>query len=267
FAEAFDAYEACLKMNPSMSEPLMNSKALARRAFQMKDYQAAEKVYAGLLKYQPGNQEYATGYAEALMYGNQLEAALKLLDSLLLLAPDDANINHLQGQMWGRYLAFRPFVTPVMQAEYLNKSRRFLEKAVAGDPGNYGMVENLAIVHGLMGDFRKALELFDRALTMMLEKEETKSGDPSSKRLLHESIAKVYRNIGDTYGNMRNEEKLIFNYEQSLKYNPDDGSAVSTLAQVFRRRGEPAKGLEYLTRYLERNPGDKNLTALRDQMQ
>jgi protein O-mannosyl-transferase len=267
FAEAFDAYEACLKMNPSMNDPLMNSRALARRAFQMKDYQAAEKVYKGLLVYQPKSMELATRYAEALMYNNQFEPALKLLDSLLILAPDDADINHLQGQMWGRYLAFRPFVTPGMKMDYLNKSRRFLEKAVAGDPGNHGMVENLAIVHGLMGDTRKALELFDQALNMMLEKEKQQDGDPSSKRILNENLAKIYRNIGDTYGNMRNEESLLHYYEQSFKYNPDDGVIATTIAQIYQRRGNPAKGREYLDAYLARNAGDKNLEALRDQMQ
>jgi protein O-mannosyl-transferase len=267
FQEAFDAYERCLKMNPSMQEALMNSTALARRAFQAKNYPAAEKVYAGLLSYQPGNLDFAIGYAEALMYNEQFEPALGLLDSLLQSVPANARVNHLQGQLWGRYLAFRPIVTPQMRAEYLAKSKRFLEKAVAGEPENYGMVENLAIVNGLLGDSRKALALFREALAMMLEKEATFAGEPSAKRLLYEDLARIYRNIGDTYGNLQQEQDLLVNYEASLKYNPDDAMVVATLARVYQRRGDPAKGREYLDRYLARNPGNSNLAALREQMQ
>ncbi len=267
FIASMDAYEACLKMNPAMEDVVNNAGVLGRRAFQSKDYPSTEEIYRRLLKYQPGNMEFASGYAEALLYNRKFDEVQPILDSLMILDPDNSNLNHLMGQLWGRYKAFIPGIPRDLHLQYLGKARSYLLKAVEGEPENYGILENLAIVHGLSGDLPKALSLFHEALEMMIKKEKAHSGDPLSKRLFRENMYRLYRNIGDTYGNLGDEVNLLKNYEEAYKNNPDDGVLVSTMSKVYYRRGNRDRGIELLRDYLVRHPEDQQVLSLLQQIQ
>ena len=266
FLESFAAYESCLKMNPRPDDALSNAKALGRRAFLNKDNNAAVKIFGGLLEYRPEDADIAASYAEALMDNQDIGKAQRIMDSLYVLNPDNSRINHLLGQLWGRYKAFEPGTRRDQFSASLSKARYHLQQAVDAEPRNYGMIENLAIVHGMSGNFSIALDLFNRALDLMLEREQPESAYDAEVRFHSENLYRIYKNIGDTYGNMGDMHNLLLNYEKAYGYNPNDPVLVTTLAGLYTRSGDKSKGVELLTTYLNAHPGDRRVSDMLEQI-
>lgn len=267
FGGALKAYESCLKMNRNMSDPLKNARALGQKALLKKDFVSAEAVFSAMLKYQPADQDFASGYAESMMNIGKQNQALVWLDSLVGLYPSDSRINHLLGQYWGRFKGSEPNLSPAVRASFLLKSKAYLVKAVDAEPDNYGMLENLAIVNGMMGDFPKALAIFNNALNLMLKDQQSVSQNPSSLEVLNGNLFKIYKNIGDTYRSMGDFRSMLANYEHAYTYNGNDPVVVSTLARLYVQQGNKGKGVELLKRYMQTHPGDQVMAGLLSQIQ
>ncbi|HRZ42111.1 MAG TPA: hypothetical protein P5228_05345 [Bacteroidales bacterium] len=222
---AWESYAACIRMSPGYQDALTNARTLGTRALLYKDFETAGVVYGELMRLYPGDSEYATGYAEARLYRGDYTTAEKMLDSLAVVNPGNSRVHHLLGQLWGRFRASDPAVPPGRRAEFLEKSRFHLEKAIAGDTANYGMVENLAIVYGMRGDLATALRYFEKALTMMEQKEKEIPADLAARKIRSENFYRIHRNIGDTYRNMGRVREMEEHYKKAGAYSP--GSASS----------------------------------------
>lgn len=262
FKESFEAYRACLKINPNMAEAMENTRSLASRASMFKDYEALERIYGGLLQFHPDERDFVIGYAEALMYNLRTDRAFRILDSIHSIDSENARVNHLLGQIWGRYKASEPGLELQTHISYLHKAKEHLEKAVDIKPENYGMIENLAIVNGMTGNYGKALILFNDALDMMLEKRDRLNGDAAIIRVHDENIYRIYRNIGDTYRSMNNANGLFENYLKAFEYNQDDRHIVITIGEFSKPLGRTEVGVNVLEKYLRRNPTDQQVTEI-----
>lgn len=220
FKGAWESYDACIRMSPDYPDALTNAKTLGTRALLYKDFETAGVVYGELMRRYPAESEYAIGFAEARLYRGDYAAAGKMLDSLSVITPGNSRVHHLLGQLWGRFRASDPAVPQGRRLEYLEKSRFHLEKAIAGDTANYGMVENLAIVYGMRGDLPTALRYFEKALAMMELKEKDIPADLSARKIRSENFYRIHRNIGDTYKNMGRMKEMEEHYKKAGAFSP-----------------------------------------------
>ncbi len=267
YPKALEAYQACLRISHKYPKTFQNLKVLAAKALRAKDYPVSAAAYRILVDDDPADFGLRIDYAEALLNNREFGTSGRLLDSLLILIPKDARVNHLQGQLWGRYLAFEPGVTQIQRQQYLLRSKDYLIQAVGNDPDNYGMTENLGIVYGLLGDINKALSLFKKALDMMLAKKEEMSEDASLLKAYHEDLSRIYRNIGDTYRNMSDMRQAMEHYDRSIFYNSDDPALITQVASMYNSMGNRQKAVELLQAYSIRHPGERMITEMLEKLQ
>lgn len=207
YAGALHAYQNCIRINARYEKAFTNLRMLALRARKNNDYNNAAQIGRVILQYRPQDFEVSAGLAEDLMMSGSPGDALSLLDSLVLVDPAHAQVHHLLGQAWGRYLAFAPETPVAQRGAYLLKALGYLQKAAALDTTSASITENLAIVYGLLGQTDRALPLFLKALQMLEASEAGYVKDASTRRIFNTDLARLLTNIADTYRNAGNPAK------------------------------------------------------------
>jgi protein O-mannosyl-transferase len=232
FSGAAAAYRDALKVRPGYRDAIDNLALVAARLRQLDDHNGTVEIFRTLLKYSPKDVEFATGLAEALLHNNELLAGERVLDSLIAVHPDHAQVNHLLGQLWGRYKAFAPGVTSQQHSEYMNRARSYISHATALDPGNYSMKENLGIVYGILGDAKRALEHFDEALRLLSQQEKDLTEGSEAMVPYHKDMARIHRNIADTHRNRNALRDALDHYRIANTLEPDDPMIANMVAEL-----------------------------------
>ncbi|MDT8308404.1 MAG: tetratricopeptide repeat protein, partial [Bacteroidales bacterium] len=266
FDESIAQYMACLKMNPGMKDVLTNINALGLKAIAKKEYPNAVTAFEVLKKTDPGDVDYAINYVEAVMNTGNTSVAEKILDSLYTIHPENAHLNHLLGQLYGRFIPSRPAISEHEQRALYSKSREFLERAVALDSSNYSMRENLAIIYGILGQYDKSVRFFQRAINIVKASEKEVEATAAVKKRYRENYYRLYRNLGDTYSNQGNISKAIDAYYTALENRPLDSHVTRSLARLIAMTGKVTESIALLEEYIRNNPNDQNAIQLMEQI-
>ena len=266
YTGAADAYRDALKVSPTNSDALKNLSLVGLRLKGLNGYPQAEGVYRTLLQHRPGEFEDAIGLAESLLNTGAYDEASAILDSLHRVDKDHAQLNHLLGQLWGRYRAFGPGVSAAQHRQYMNKAKDYLKRAADIQPESFSIIENLAIVHGILGETGEALRLFEQAIDMFLEREEPAADDPVARLIYRDDLARLYRNTGDTYRNVMNTQNALRYYHLALNLTPNDPSLVTMVAEMHIRAGELDEAALVLERYLLNNPQDQRVSEMLERL-
>jgi tetratricopeptide (TPR) repeat protein len=204
---------------------------VAARLRQLDDHAGTVEIYRTLLQYAADDVDVATGLAEAHLHNNDMVAGERILDSLLAVYPDHAQVNHLLGQLWGRYKAFAPGVAPQQHSEYMKRALAYIRHATALDPDNYSMKENLGIVYGILGDTKQALHHFNEALNLLNRRKKNLTEGSETMVLYHKDLARIHRNIGDTHRNRNDLKKALEHYRIALSLDPDNQMIANIVAE------------------------------------
>ncbi|CAF1337523.1 unnamed protein product [Rotaria sordida] len=123
-----------------------------------------------------------------------------------------------------------------------------LEKATSDKQrSNYNFL--LGTVYSNMGEYSKALSLYERSLGIR------KTALPPN----HPDLASSYGNIGSVYYNMGEYSKAFLSYERSLEMqkialppnHPDLASSYGNIGSVYSHMGEYSKTLSYYEKALQ----------------
>lgn len=127
-----------------------------------------------------------------------------------------------------------------------------LKEEIGDEEGQAVVLNNAALILTEMGDHKKALEYFFRAVEM-------------NKRLnLTFLLTKNYNNIGNLYFNEENYELALEYYEKSLKLkiSIDDKKGIAmaylNMASVFEKKGNILKADSFCNRSLDMQRAEKN---------
>ncbi len=166
-----------LSINPESFEAQNNLLYNAQQAYNNAQYIVAIEAYQHLLKYKPNDVDIQISMAHSLSYTNLIDSAMRMIDRVILLNPNEAKAYSKKGEILGRVF------------NDLNNSELFLRKALSLNPKDASANENLGIVLGIKGNFPESLDYFFKAMK------------------LDSTQSRIYLNIAGTYKFMGNKEK------------------------------------------------------------
>jgi Flp pilus assembly protein TadD len=165
---------------------------------------AAIELAEKLARRKPGDLEAQRTYLRTLVVTGDSDRAVPLGRKLLALAPHDADLLNLNGEL-------------EKKAGDYQTARKHLEEAVALDPNDYDPRVNLGLV---------LVELHDPAgAKIQLEKALDLGNDGTQ---VHFELAKVLRTLGETEA----AKQQLALYQQKLKQESDRALAVSKAAEA-----------------------------------
>lgn len=188
-------------------------------------------------------------YYEAFLMDNQIDSAFYYIEQLLVL--DSTNIEWLTiaGSFANNYLKNSSLA--------LDYSLLGLRQAntLYGDDNDHVDVAtlfgNIGTIYSVQGDFPKALEFYEKALTI-------------NEKILgeeHPSIATLYNNIGWIYYNQFDYLKALDYMQKALVINehvlgsehPTVAMIYNNIGSIYKDQGENAKALECFQKALDIN--------------
>jgi Flp pilus assembly protein TadD len=133
----------------------------------------------------------------------------------------------------------------------LENARISYEKALSLDDKNAMVYNNLATNYLQLSQKMRDQVLFSRSIEYFKKAIEL---DPS-----YES---PYEGLGNAYRSANNLDGAIFCWEKALQLKPNSDQTLYSLGLAYCDKGEPAKALDYLSRYQERTghrlpPGER----------
>ncbi len=182
---ALIAYQNCLVLKPApgkLEEMLREISLLAHKSYLAKDYASAEKVFNALKNHEATRTDAHISLADIYASTNRIEQGIMLLHEVIKDHPYNALAYNKLGKIYGEKLQNIPM------------SLQYLSKAYELNPEDPSVMENLGIVHAILGNYPRAIELFRKAL----EK------NPNDPRIMA-NLINVYRNMG----NKKKAEELM----------------------------------------------------------
>jgi len=178
---------------------------------------------------------------DKLYHNGNINAAINEFKLGLQLDPLNVNIRNSLGVCYG-VLGF------------LEKSKKEFETAIQLDPNEGMALYNSGLVHLLMDNKDRALELFFEAeniekdvfeVQFQLGKLYLESGKPEKgKKYIETAIAlkaesgAAFRCLGDCNKAMDKIDEAISSYKKAIKLNPNDADSLSTLGNLFDIKNE-----------------------------
>lgn len=101
------------------------------------------------------------------------------------------------------------------------------------------------------GDFRAAIDFFQRALASAPENE-----------IVKRNLSNAYNNYGVVLSNKGDLSNAVDNFEKSARYNPKNAYALMDLGHAYYKQNKLDKAVYYLKEAKKINPGMKGLKEL-----
>ncbi len=165
-------------------------------------YDKAEKFLRRAEKIEPGSRkillELAAVYESMEDYGS----ALKRLKSLHRKFPEDASINNFYGYLLAQ------------KGDSLSVAEELVRLALDKEPQNGYFMDSLGWIRFRQGDYREALEIFNKAV-------ELAGDDPV-----------IWEHLGHTYRELGKVEEAGAAYRKSLKIDPDNDRVQEELKNL-----------------------------------
>ena len=144
-------------VNPGYKDALNNWLYCAQMSAKNKDYSAAAYSYSGLIKYQPDSIRLYINLADAYENLNHVDSVINLMNRLLRKVPKCVPALSKLGEMYGKHL------------KDLKTSMDYLMKAYAISPTDASLLVNIGVAYGIQNKFDKSIELFNKALAVILK--------------------------------------------------------------------------------------------------
>ena len=191
-----------------------------------------------------------------------------VLTAVLKKQPEDSQANYWLGQIYVHDGEYGPGIS-------------YLKKSVAGDPQNIGLKMELASVYEESGDLDAAEAILvplvgkvksaGQSLHVVRAKQYVKKGDIDKaageykKNLIGKAAdADVWMEIGGLYERSDRHDDADTAYGKALDLKPDDVDLLISLADIYEKRGDIDKAIDYLVRVVRSSPPDdiRHETAL-----
>ena len=153
---------------------------------------------------------------------------------------------------------------------------RAYEEAVALEPTNPVLYNELAKAYAAKEDFGKAREQVEKAISLkpnflQAQKESVllyeKQGDMSAARKLLEALVLQYPGdadllfqLGKMYYNMKETARAILQFEEAVRLAPNHSNAHYALGLAYEDAGEAKKAIGEFERVLELNPENEEVS-------
>lgn len=167
------------------------------------DVEAAEKIYIDTLKENPKEWILYDGYGYFLFKNGRYDEAIKIYKEIINMVPENFSVLNNIAAMY------------LLKGE-LSVAVRYLEDAALIEPDSV-VFANTGSVYYLLGDFYKAIDMYERALRL----------EPANCQWLSH-IADAYKFIPN------GKEKADFYFKSSLRYADEDIAINPNLAKCYR---------------------------------
>jgi len=161
----------------------------------------------------------------------------------------------------------------MVQIGFLDKGIEFLQKAIEKIETDPDAWTHLGIAHTIKGEFQKALECYEKALTLdrtnalihdnlgflhfsiyqktgKIEDNTAALEDFQKAIELDPNLASAYNGLGGAYKAAGRLDKAISAWEKSLELEPDYGFPLYNLGVSYLQKGNKDRALKYFERYL-----------------
>lgn len=193
----------------------------------------------------------------------ETDAALETLDQGLARFPDDYRLNYIKG-------------LSLQQDNRESEAIAFLEKAIASNSQDIGILSTLALAYDNQGEYKKSSDIYEMALKLdpqnalilnnyaynLSERSENLDKALSMAKIAVEkepNNASYLDTIGWIYFKMKNYKLAKKFIEKSLSINPNSAVVLEHLGDVFNAMKDNSNALKYWKLSLEKNPNNKSL--------
>lgn len=193
----------------------------------------------------------------------ETDAALETLDQGLARFPDDYRLNYIKG-------------LSLQQDNRESEAIAFLEKAIASNSQDIGILSTLALAYDNQGEYKKSSDIYEMALKLdpqnalilnnyaynLSERGENLDKALSMAKIAVEkepNNASYLDTIGWIYFKMKNYKLAKKFIEKSLSINPNSAVVLEHLGDVFNAMKDNSNALKYWKLSLEKNPNNKSL--------
>jgi tetratricopeptide (TPR) repeat protein len=132
------------------------------------------------------------------------------------------------------------YVESLLKDNQFTKAASIIENLLSDDKDNTELLSLLGYVYHVQNKEENALAAFDRIL----------SKSPDNAYALY--------NSGIILWKLGKKDEAQGRFEAALKLNPDDADVLFNLGNLYFEQKVFSKAIEYLSRYLEKKPGDEN---------
>ncbi len=213
---AIDAFQKALEINPSFH---ISAVQLAQ-IFQSKGmYDLAIAHYKIASRTKPTAEVFGALGSISVLQG-EFSQAVNFFQRALRLAPDSSELNNnllATYHRWGIQL---------LQAKQFSPAINRLNDGLTRYPYSNILLQDLAVTYDAAGDYRKALEIFLRALEI-----------DSHDAAVRAGIASTLNNLGAQQARDEDWTSAIRCYERSLEYHPDSWHASQNLEAALSQAG------------------------------
>lgn len=203
------------------------------------------------------SREEAVAVAVKRLQRDDLDAAAIVLDALVELAPEDADVLHFRG-----ILAHR-------RNEHV-AALQLLQRALDIDPGYVDALNNLGNLHKEMGDLQDARAAYVRAIELQPSHVAAHNNlgvtlralghfDTAVEVLLRATElspdnADILQNLGSAYRSQKDYAKAIDSYRKAIAIRPYNRDAYRYLAFTLYAMNEREKAIALVRQWLEFDP-------------
>jgi tetratricopeptide (TPR) repeat protein len=236
---ATETLKKVTEKNPSMR----TLAALASTYEQMRDYKSAADTLARAVEMSPDNLDLKRGYAQDLMFADDLDKALKVYQELAAEDPKD-------------YQAYLRMSQIYRQQRNFAKARETSDKARAIEPDNLEIRFNDVNLLEAEGKVPEAIAMLRDIL------------DASAKRSYNlpekNNRAALLERLGILYRSLENTDEAVKSFRQMIELDQSFGSrASSQIIDTYRNVHDFTKALEEAKTSKTQFPSDRTLTAVR----
>lgn len=256
--QAIEAFNKLAVLQPQSPQPLLRLAGLYAR---QKDTSKAIDALRRAQKLAPNARELIPQIAQVYLAGNRPDDALKEARELQKADPKFAGAYALEGDIYAAQRKFAQAEKPYREALRLEPKAEAvairLHQALAG--GGKG-AEADSFAKGWMNDNPKSL-----AMRLYLGERELGAKNLKAAAAHYQAAIAIDGNNAVALNNLAwiggelNDPKAVGYAERALKLAPNSAAILDTYGTLLVKKGETAKGLEYLSRATKAAPGRYDL--------
>jgi eukaryotic-like serine/threonine-protein kinase len=222
---AIEAYQKAIELNPYY---WVNQNSLGRSYYQVGEYQKALDAFEKASQLEPDVNTPLENAGGVLVQQGKYGEAIGYLERAIKIEPDSAGYSNLGTA----YLSLKRYA----------EASQVYEKAVALDPSNMTLTDNLADAYHLSGQAEKAQATYQQAISLGYKELQT---NPRDAGVMAE-IALAYAKIGKA------QEATDF-IRRARAQDKDNVDIIYTETQVYGLTGKTSQALASLQEALEKH--------------
>ena len=222
------------KSTPQVADLMLRARALQQQAQSVENFRETERLYREALALEPNNVNAMARLASALaIHAIWLDVSDPLQDKQISDARDLAlKVKAIDPGARGLEI---PISIYAMQHNDFDGARRANEAALAKDPKNPSVYNNLALFHREMGEPARAIPLLKQALALYPKGDEI-----------------IFSNLGGAYLAMGDNDAAIEWLLKAVDLNAEGLEAYSGLAMAYSNKSDRQNASRYVAEYRKR---------------